>query len=140
VAVIFAIFGLLHFFVFITSIALFTVFYKKENYGSSELITFISLIFIIGVVGFFTANQVAFISDDPSVLMSIGYSIIPITQASLALLSYSVLYLVNTKTKKPIKFAPICLGIIGSAPVSVLSTTLFSQPYWTFLGKSIYGQ
>ena len=97
------------------------------------------MIFFVGALGFFCANQVAFASDDPSVMMTIGYTIVPITQASFAFLSYTTLYIVNSQTKKNIRFAPILLGIVTSAPISVLITTVLSQTYWNFLGKNIYG-
>ncbi|MFT6633066.1 MAG: hypothetical protein ACJAS4_003035 [Bacteriovoracaceae bacterium] len=137
--VVVAIFGLLHFFIFIFSIFLFTVFFKKENYGRSELVTYLSIIMFVGMLGFFCANQITFASDDQSIMMTIGYTIVPITQASFAFFSYTVLYIINSKTKKNIRYAPILLGTITSAPVSVLMSTVLSQAYWNFLGKNIYG-
>lgn len=115
----------------------FYTFYKKEHYTKKELVTFISTLFGIGILGFFAANHFSFLSSDSSVLLAIGYSAFPITQIAALLLVYPVFIVIEEKYK--LKFAPIFLGIIASAPFSFLLSGILTQHYWEFLGRSIYG-
>lgn len=137
--VVIAIFGLIHFFIFAGTIGVFLTFYKKENYTSKELTIYLITILSSTVIAFFIANQLALISDDPSVMMAIGYTVIPITQGSLAFLSYTIVNILNSSESRNIRYAPVLLGIITSAPVSLLATSTLSEFYWNWMGLSIYG-
>lgn len=136
--IVMAILGIIHLFIFITAVGLFYIFYKKQNYSKDQILWFCTTFILAAISGFFFANHFSFISTDSSLLLAIGYSIFPITQISLLLLSYPIIQLLNRKYK--VKYAPVFLGIVASAPLSLLLMVTLAQFYWDFLGRSIYGQ
>ena len=133
-AVVFAIFGIMHALLFVVCVSLYIKFSKSEKYTKNELSTFLVMILIGTLIGFFVTNHFAMSINEGSFMLALGYSIIPITQGSLLLLSY-----VLTSVKKEIKYTPIFLGICCSAPMTFLFTGIVGRFYWDFLGMNIYG-
>jgi hypothetical protein len=133
-AVVFAIFGIMHSLLFIVCVSLFIKISKSEKYTKKEPLLF-SIMLIVGtLIGFFVTNHFAMNINDGSFMLALGYSIIPITQGTLLLLSY-----VLTSSKKEIKYTPVFLGICCSAPMTFLFTGLVGRFYWELLGINIYG-
>jgi len=129
--------ALFHIFIFIACVAIFVLFYKKDKYSKIEISIFTLTIALVGVIGFFIANHFALLSTDKSVLLAMGYTAIPITQMGMVLLSYPIITLL--KERFNLRYPPIILGIIASAPFSYLLTTILSPTYWSYLGEKIYG-
>lgn len=138
-AVVVAIFGMIHFVAFLIFNALFIYIYKKDSYEKSEIYKFVISLILVSITGFFVSNHLALISDDSTYATSVGFSIVPITQIVLALFSYIIIQILNRKNKNQIKYASIFLGIMSSAPVSLAFGALLSPKYWELLGRSVYG-
>ena len=129
--------AMVHLLIFVTAIIAFCLYYKKVNLEKSQILIFAGLALTFGVLGFFVANHFAFITKDSGVMMTVGYTAVPITQMGLSLMSYPLVYMLQTKFK--VKYFVVLLGIVTSAPLSLLLAASFSQYYWEFLGKNIYG-
>ena len=112
---------------------------KKDILSTSDLKVFFYIGFGITVLDFFISNHLAMFTGDSSVLAAIGYSAVPITQASVALISYSLLQILNKKNNKENKYTPYLLGSGFSAACAYGVTAALSPMYWEFLGKTIYG-
>lgn len=136
--IVFATIGIIHVFIFVLACCTFYFFYDKQGYRKSDFILFLGVTILSSLVGFLFANHYAFLSKDSSLLLSVGYACFPIAQGSMLLLSYPAIQLI--KYKYSIRYAPIFLGIVASAPVSLLLVVSFAQFYWDFLGKNIYGR
>ncbi len=138
-AIVLSIFSVFYIVLFIASLALFYVFYKKQNYKIKHIFQYVITIILASITGFIVANHMAMIGDNNSVVASIGYAAIPITQASILLISYSVVQWMNKAAEKKIIYAPIFLGTVSSMSISFLMTLTVSKYYWAILGKNIYG-
>ncbi|MBT4792936.1 MAG: hypothetical protein HON90_15275 [Halobacteriovoraceae bacterium] len=138
-AVILAIFGIIHFIIFLGGIFLFYLIYKKENYYKKDIYTYIVCTLILSLVGFFVGNHLAMFTGDGGVMKSVGYTAIPITQISFALLAYASIQYINYNEKYQVRMGPYILAAMTSAPLSLLLAASISQSYWQLLGKSIYG-
>ncbi len=133
-AIIFAVFGMLHFGLFILCLYSYKTFNGKKVYQKKDHIFFASTLILGTIISFFVVNHFALSITDASIMHAIGYSIIPITQVSLIFISYVLVSLTDS-----IKFSPIFLGLASSAPLTFLMTGLVGRIYWEFLGRSIYG-
>ena len=125
--------GFFHIILFALSLFFFSVFFKKENYKKAEALSFGVSFLSVGILGFFVANHFSFLSSDSSVLLAVGYTVVPITQVAICMLSYPVVKGFN------FKYPPLFFGVMASAPLSFFLSTTLTQTYWEFLGRNIYG-
>lgn len=124
--------------VFIFSLVCFFIAYKHSDYGVKDIYSYVFCFLVFGCLGFFVANHFALMTSDKSITLAMGYAAMPITQMSIAILSYPMIVLF--KDKIGLKYPPVFLGILASAPLSFLLTSTLSFYYWQFLGDSYFGK
>ncbi len=123
----------------IGSIGAFIYFYKKAPYSKQDIALFVLAIFINMSASFFISNHLAMSIQGSGIMTSIGYSIVPITQFSFALISYPILQMINRSRNLRLNYAPAFLGAASSLAFSYGFASIASPLYWNLLGKNIYG-